>query len=725
MTFDPENSTPPGAKIKVIGVGGGGGNAVNTMIRSGLDGVDFITCNTDVQALRYSLATHKLQIGRELTRGLGAGADPDIGRDAALEDKSEIHNVLRDADMVFITAGMGGGTGTGGAAIVAQIARDLGALTVAVVTKPFTFEGKRRRKQAESGIARLRESVDTLITIPNQRLLQVASPDLSMIDAFKMADEVLVNAVRGISDIINIHGLLNVDFADVKTVMSCMGQALMGIGSGRGEKRAAEAALMAISSPLLEEVDIEGATGILINITGGTRITMHEINEACEVIQEAAHEDANIIFGAVIDEALGDELRVTVIATGFPVDKAEGDSDPSRGKPYPSMVASRLANAAGKATAPSEEASKAPPKAPPASEPAMDIADIPLSPYDDLAFKGLAKDAEAVRPGTVEPPHSKVAPPAVEDIPPSSAVAFESTIPVHQIQDAISARSKPAQPAMTSSYNAASFASSSADEAQELARWTLDFSPTEGMHLIDEIPSLAAPDVANLGFDLNPGEDVISLARDVEEPRAALNVPFIPPSLDTSGEIPVVSAAETSWPLPQMVEPAPPPTTGSPASATASFSDSLESPQAPARKWARDEAIDPAFDLKDDFGSTLASTMAHSSLENTLFDAGLDTPFDPITPVAGALPAILPGDDGAYENQFSELTLRQGATKDEPILPSFQHDPDDLDLSEIDRKIDEALDLAERMRASRMAAESDDLDVPAFLRAGIKDLPLD
>ena len=345
MSFDPNFITPPGAKIKVIGVGGGGGNAVNTMIRSGLEGVDFITANTDVQALRFSLAEQKLQVGRELTRGLGAGADPDVGRDAALEDRYEIQQALAGADMVFITAGMGGGTGTGGAAVVAQIARELGALTVAVVTKPFGFEGKRRRKHAEIGISRLRECVDTLITIPNQRLLQVASPSLSMIDAFKMADDVLVNAVRGISDIINIPGRVNVDFADVKTVMSCMGQALMGIGAATGDQRAAEAAKMAISSPLLEDIDIEGATGILINITAGSEVTLMEVNEACSIVQDAAHEDANIIFGAVIDETLGGQMRVTVIATGFPVDKEETDiSNINLPKPPPvqSPFGSRL-----------------------------------------------------------------------------------------------------------------------------------------------------------------------------------------------------------------------------------------------------------------------------------------------------------------------------------------------------------------------------------------------
>jgi cell division protein FtsZ len=311
---------PPGAKIKVIGVGGGGSNAINTMIRSGVEGVEFAVANTDVQSLKASLSDRKIQIGKELTRGLGAGADPDIGRDAALEDRHEIQEALADADMVFITAGMGGGTGTGGAAVIAQIAKELGALTVGVVTKPFTFEGRRRQKHGEIGIARLRENVDTLIVIPNQRLLQIATPQMTMLEAFRLADDVLVNAVRGISDIINIPGTINVDFADVKSVMSSMGQALMGIGQASGENRAVEAATQAISSPLLEDIDIEGATGILINITAGPDVGIMEINEACSVIQEAAHEDANIIFGAVIDESLTDAIRVTVIATGFPND---------------------------------------------------------------------------------------------------------------------------------------------------------------------------------------------------------------------------------------------------------------------------------------------------------------------------------------------------------------------------------------------------------------------
>lgn len=314
---DKNNKYSSNAVIKVIGVGGGGGNALNTMIESGLSGVEFIAANTDVQALQSNLAPIKIQLGRELTKGLGAGANPEMGRNAALEDKAILQEVLSGADMVFVTGGMGGGTGTGAAPIIAQVARELGALTVGVVTKPFTFEGKRRKQQSEHGIQSLRQSVDTLITIPNQRLLSIAPPEMSMLEGFKLADEVLLNAVKGISDIINIPGRVNVDFADVKTIMSEMGMALMGIGTATGPNRAAEAARSAINSPLLEDIDIEGATGILINITGTSSMTLHEISEASTLIQEAAHEEANIIFGAVIDETMGETIRVTVIATGF------------------------------------------------------------------------------------------------------------------------------------------------------------------------------------------------------------------------------------------------------------------------------------------------------------------------------------------------------------------------------------------------------------------------
>lgn len=322
------------AVIKVIGVGGAGGNAINTMIEQGLSGVEFIAANTDVQALQSNLAPVKIQLGRELTKGLGAGANPEVGRDAALEDKAIIQEVLAGADMVFVTAGTGGGTGTGAGPIIAQVARELGALTVGVVTKPFSFEGKRRRVHSDQGIQSLKASVDTLITIPNQRLLSIAPPQMSMLDGFKLADEVLLNAVKGISDIINIPGRVNVDFADVRTIMSEMGMALMGIGTATGQNRATEAARAAINSPLLEDVDIEGATGILINITGSSEMTLHEISEASTLIQEAVHEDANIIFGSVVDESMGENLRVTVIATGF--DHARVSLPESHSKLYPS-----------------------------------------------------------------------------------------------------------------------------------------------------------------------------------------------------------------------------------------------------------------------------------------------------------------------------------------------------------------------------------------------------
>jgi cell division protein FtsZ len=318
LEFDDEPANR--AKIKVIGVGGGGGNAINTMIESRLDGVDFVAANTDIQALESNQAPLKLALGGALTKGLGAGANPEVGRNAALEDISKLTECLQGADMVFVTAGMGGGTGTGAAPIIAQVARECGALTVGVVTKPFGFEGRRRRKQADDGIATLQSCVDTLITIPNDRLLSVAGQKTTMLDAFHKADEVLLNAVQGISDLITIPGLINVDFADVRTIMKEMGRALMGMGRACGERRAIEAAQQAISSPLLEDVNITGATGILINITGGPDLTLFEVNEASTLIQEAAHEEANIIFGSVIDANFVDEVRITVIATGF--DKA-------------------------------------------------------------------------------------------------------------------------------------------------------------------------------------------------------------------------------------------------------------------------------------------------------------------------------------------------------------------------------------------------------------------
>jgi cell division protein FtsZ len=305
------------AKIKVIGIGGGGGNAVNRMIQAGIGGVEFLVTNTDLQAMRTSLAPVKIQIGSKLTKGLGAGADPEIGKQAALEDTERLLEALSGADMVFITTGMGGGTGTGAAPIIASLAAELGALTVAVVTKPFAFEGKRRRVQAEQGIRALRDTVDTLITIPNERLLNFVERATSLSDSFKIADDILRQAVQGISDLITVPGEINLDFADVKTIMHGMGMALMGTGVSSGEHRAVEAAQRAISSPLLEEASIEGAKGVLINITGGSDMTLFEVHEAASIIQEAADEEANIIFGAVIDSKVRDEIKVTVIATGF------------------------------------------------------------------------------------------------------------------------------------------------------------------------------------------------------------------------------------------------------------------------------------------------------------------------------------------------------------------------------------------------------------------------
>ena len=305
------------AKVKIVGIGGGGNNAVNTMISCQLSGVDFIAANTDAQALAASRAPIKLQLGSKLTKGLGAGANPEVGRKAALEDVEMIREALKDSDMVFITAGLGGGTGTGGAPVIAEVAKEMGALTVAIVTKPFHFEGKKRMKQAEEGLANLKMTSDALITIPNQRLLSIGGKSMPLLEAFKKADEILYHASKGISDIIVGHGIINVDFADVRTIMSETGMALMGTGMASGENRSVEAAQKAISSPLLEDISIEGAKGLLINITGDAKMTLNEINEATTLIQKEAHEDANIIWGMVVDDAMQEDLRVTVIATGF------------------------------------------------------------------------------------------------------------------------------------------------------------------------------------------------------------------------------------------------------------------------------------------------------------------------------------------------------------------------------------------------------------------------
>jgi len=306
-----------GAHIRVVGVGGGGGNAVNSMIEKGLQGVEFIAINTDLQALERNGAKHKIQVGKNLTRGLGAGADPQIGHRAVEEDRDEIAQTLDGADMIFITAGMGGGTGTGGAPIVANIARTIGALVVGIVTKPFNCEGKRRSSQAETGLEELKKHVDTLIVIPNQKLLSIVERNTSLLDSFNVANDVLYNATRGISELITVPGLINVDFADVRTVMREMGDALMGTGICKGENRAIEAAQSAISSPLLEGVSISGAQGVLVNVTGGKNLSLVEVDEATNVIHEAAGDDANIILGAVVDDRLDEEVMVTVIATGF------------------------------------------------------------------------------------------------------------------------------------------------------------------------------------------------------------------------------------------------------------------------------------------------------------------------------------------------------------------------------------------------------------------------
>jgi cell division protein FtsZ len=332
-------SETSGARIKVVGIGGGGGNAVNTMIATGLRGVEFLAANTDAQALASNLAPLKIQLG---AKGLGAGANPEGGRTSAEEEAERLRGHLDGADMVFITAGMGGGTGTGGAPVVGRLSRESGALTVAVVTKPFPFEGKKRMRQAVEGLERLKEAVDTLIVIPNQRLLAIAGRETSILDTFRKADDVLLQAVRGISDLVTVHGLINLDFADVRTIMAEMGMAIMGSGIASGESRAVEAAQKAISSPLLEDVSIRGARGVLINITGSPDLSLHEVNEAATLIQEEAHEDANIIFGAVIDEEMGGEIRITVIATGF-----GGEAETERIAIEPPALKPAVANGGG------------------------------------------------------------------------------------------------------------------------------------------------------------------------------------------------------------------------------------------------------------------------------------------------------------------------------------------------------------------------------------------
>ncbi|HVP66081.1 MAG TPA: cell division protein FtsZ [Anaeromyxobacteraceae bacterium] len=380
----------PAAKIKVIGVGGGGGNAINTMVAGRLEGVEFIAANTDVQALNANRAHVKLQLGKSVSRGLGAGANPERGREAALEVKDSILDTLSGADMVFVTAGMGGGTGTGGAPIIADIAKSTGALTVGVVTKPFLFEGNKRRKQAEAGLAELRQAVDTLIVIPNQRLLSVAGENMSLADAFQRADEVLLNAVQGISDLITVHGLVNVDFADVRTIMAEQGMALMGTGRAAGQSRAVEAMQSAISSPLLEDVTLDGAMGLLVNITGGSSLTLHEVNEAVSMAQAAADPEANIIFGSVVDDRMGDEVKITVIATGFAAAKEAPVRAPApKQATLPAVASPRLAPpplpaAARPAEPKAVPARAAPSEAAPRPRPAPARAAREVAPYQQL-----------------------------------------------------------------------------------------------------------------------------------------------------------------------------------------------------------------------------------------------------------------------------------------------------------------------------------------------------
>jgi cell division protein FtsZ len=421
--FEIAQAASTGAKIKVIGVGGSGCNAVNTMIRMGLEGVEFITANTDRQALDASLAPVKLPIGQELTKGLGAGANPEVGRKAALEDYAKISELLAGADMVFITAGMGGGTGTGAAPVFAKIAKEVGALTVGVVTKPFIFEGRKRMKHAEQGMTYLRENVDSLITIPNQRLLAIAGATLSMVDAFKKADEVLLNAVQGISDLINNTGMINCDFADVRTIMQSKGLALMGIGNGVGEHRAVEAATNAISSPLLEDISIDGATGIIINITGSSTLSIHEVNEATTLIMEAAHEDAEIIFGTVIDENMKDAVKVTVIATGLGGQELAAQAAIQAASTRAAVAAPLEVN-----TAPAPAAQMAPQA--PATTTAPAAPSQPLFQQTSPALEAAARSLEAA-PAAV-PPSPNAAMLAVKSMPTfdtarTQAQAFDGT----------------------------------------------------------------------------------------------------------------------------------------------------------------------------------------------------------------------------------------------------------------------------------------------------------
>jgi cell division protein FtsZ len=399
------------ARLRVVGAGGAGGNAVNTMVSQGLSGVEYITVNTDVQALDHSLAPTKLVIGSQVTKGLGAGADPEMGQEAALEDQEAIAAMLKGADMVFVTAGMGGGTGTGAAPVIARIARSLGALTVGVVTKPFLFEGKARRNRAENGLAALAREVDSLIVIPNQQLLAITAENTPLVEAFRQADQVLFNAVQGISDVIKRHGMINVDFADVRTIMSLKGVALMGTGTGRGPNRALEAAQAAISSPLLDNVSIQGARGVLINFTGGESMSLAEIEQASSLVERAAHDNVNLIFGAVIDPSMHEEIKITVIATGFG-DAAQQYSDlnaaavePTRGRMAAEIPALRAVPPplpqdvmAPPVAARSFDVSAAPPVATPALGPSPALPRSPLQRGLETPLPGMVSAGIVDRP---------------------------------------------------------------------------------------------------------------------------------------------------------------------------------------------------------------------------------------------------------------------------------------------------------------------------------------
>jgi cell division protein FtsZ len=383
-----------GAKIKVIGIGGGGNNAVNRMIETGVEGVEFITANTDLQALQMSRAPKKLQLGVKLTNGLGAGANPEVGRQAALEDTDRIIAALEGADMVFVTTGLGGGTGTGAAPIIASLASEMGALTVAVVTKPFAFEGKRRMNQAERGLSELIDSVDTVIVIPNEKLLAVAR-DAGFFESFRVADDILRQAVQGISDIITIPGIINRDFADVKAIMAGMGYAVMGTSTGKGERRALEAAQRAIASPLLEAGAIDGARGILLNITGSSSLKLAEVYEASTIIQSAAHEDANIIFGAVLDEKMKDEVKITVIATGF-----RSEARPHSGEMTATAAAIQQARQGQWVTPPEPQITRRADAAYELKTEEPEVRDAPQSPLDTNAAPAIARAPETARPAT-------------------------------------------------------------------------------------------------------------------------------------------------------------------------------------------------------------------------------------------------------------------------------------------------------------------------------------